>query len=159
MLNRRINDKAIVVAVQGLGHVGYPMASLFAKTGFQTIGYDINLNRLNDIKNSIVISELNAILPLDKLERQKALSEIKANLRISNKEEILKNADVFIVDVPTPLNENETPNLTFLVNTCRTIAKFLKNETLVIIESTIFPGATEEAGGLVRLGPYLFHHG
>lgn len=144
MLTRRINDKTVVVAILGLGHVGYPMAALFAKNGFQTLGYDINLKRLNAIENGIVLSELNSILPINQLERQKALSEITANLRISNKEEILKNADVFIVDVPTPLNENETPNLTFLENTCRTIAEFLKNESLVIIESTIFPGATEE---------------
>jgi nucleotide sugar dehydrogenase len=144
MLKQKIKDKTVVVAVLGLGHVGYPMASLFAKNGFQTIGYDIDRKRLSDIKQGKVISELTSILPTDEVKRQKTLSEIANNLRVSNEEEILKNADVFVVDVPTPLKENETPNLLFLTNTCKTISKFLRKETLVIVESTIYPGATEE---------------
>jgi UDP-N-acetyl-D-glucosamine dehydrogenase len=144
MLKQKIKDKRVVVAVLGLGHVGYPMASLFAKNGFQTIGYDIDRKRLSDIKQGKVISELTSILPTDEVKRQKTLSEIANNLRLSNEEQILKNADVFVVDVPTPLKENETPNLLFLTNTCKTISKFLRKETLVIVESTIYPGATEE---------------
>ncbi|MCW4016840.1 MAG: nucleotide sugar dehydrogenase [Candidatus Bathyarchaeota archaeon] len=144
MLKQKIKDKTVVVAVLGLGHVGYPMSSLFAKNGFQTIGYDISSKRLSDINQGKVISELTSILPNDETHKQKTLSEIANNLKISNKEEILKSADVFVVDVPTPLKENETPNLLFLTKTCKTITKFLRKETLVIVESTIYPGATEE---------------
>ena len=144
MLTQKIKDKTVVVAILGLGHVGYPMASLFAKNGFQTIGYDIDRKRLSDITKGTVISELASILPSDELKRQKTLSKIATNLRASNEEEIMKSADVFIVDVPTPLKENETPNLIFLENTCKIITKFLRKETMVIVESTIYPGATEE---------------
>ena len=144
MLKQKIKDKTAVVAVLGLGHVGYPMSSLFAKNGFQTIGYDISQKRLGDINQGYVISELTSILPTDEDKRKKALFEITNNLNTSNEEEILKNADVFVVDVPTPLKENDTPNLLFLTKTCKTITKFLRKETLVIIESTIYPGATEE---------------
>jgi nucleotide sugar dehydrogenase len=144
MLKQKIKDKTVVVAVLGLGHVGYPMAALFAKNGFRTIGYDINRERLSDIKQGKVISELTSILSTDEVKRQKILSEIANNLRTSNEEEILKNADVFVVDVPTPLDDNDTPNLLFLTNTCKAISKFLRKETLVIVESTIYPGATEE---------------
>ena len=144
MLEQKIKAKKVVVAVLGLGHVGYPMSSLFAKNGFFTIGYDINVQRLVDIKNSKVISELNSLLPNDELKKQKVLSDISKNLKLTNDESDLKTADVFIVDVPTPLKEDETPNLIFLENTCRTVSKFIKKETLVIIESTIYPGATEE---------------
>ena len=144
MLMQKIKNKTAVVAVLGLGHVGYPMSSLFAKNGFHTIGYDINRTRLEDISEGRVISELVSLLPADEVKRQKVLSEISKNLNLSFEEEVLKNADVFVVDVPTPLKENETPNLIFLEITCKTISKFLRKETLVVIESTIYPGATEE---------------
>ncbi|PVX23718.1 MAG: UDP-N-acetyl-D-glucosamine dehydrogenase [Candidatus Bathyarchaeum sp.] len=144
MLKQKIKDKTAVVAVLGLGHVGYPMASLFAKNGFQTIGYDINRKRLSDIKEGKVVSELSSILPTDETKKQKTLAEIAKNMNVSNTEEDLKNADVFVVDVPTPLKDNETPNLLFLTNTCTAITKYLRKETLVIVESTIYPGATEE---------------
>ena len=108
MLNQKIKNKTVVVAILGLGHVGYPMSSLFAKNGFQTIGYDINSKRLEDIANGRIISELTSLLPSDESKRQIVLSEITKNLNLSNEEKVLKNADVFIVDVPTPLKENET---------------------------------------------------
>ena len=144
MLKQKIKNRTAVVAVLGLGHVGYPMSSLFAKNGFQTIGYDISCKRLDDITQGKVISELTSILPTDEVQRKKIISEVSKNLKVSNEEEILKNADVFVVDVPTPLKENETPNLIFLENTCKMISKFLRKDTLVVIESTIYPGATEE---------------
>jgi len=144
MLKQKIINKQVVIAVLGLGHVGYPLASLFAKTGFQTVGYDIDNKRLDVIRQGKAIPEIESLLPTDKTKRAKTLSEISKNLTVSNDEQILKNADVFIVDVPTPLLENETPNLLFLENTCKTISKFIRKETMVIIESTIYPGATEE---------------
>lgn len=144
MLEQKIKKKTALVAVLGLGHVGYPLASLFAKTGFQTLGYDIDKKRLDAIRQGKALTEISSLLPTDSAERAKTISEISKNLTVSNEEKILKNADVFVVDVPTPLRENETPNLTFIGNTCKTISKFIKKETLVIIESTIYPGATEE---------------
>jgi UDP-N-acetyl-D-glucosamine dehydrogenase len=143
MLKQKIKNKTISVSILGLGHVGYPMASLFAKNGFQTLGYDINSKRLDDIKQGKALSELSSILPTDEVNKQKVLSEISNNLKVSNQEKILENADVFIVDVPTPLND-DAPNLFFLKTTCKTISKFIRKQTLVIIESTIYPGATEE---------------
>lgn len=144
MLKQKIKDGTVVVAVLGLGHVGYPMSSLFAKNGFRTIGYDISRKRLSDITEGRVVSELVSILPVDEAERRKALSAIDDNLSVSNKEGDLRGADVFVVDVPTPLKEDETPNLIFLSNTCKTISRFLRKDNLVIVESTIYPGATEE---------------
>ena len=144
MLKQKINDTTAVIGILGLGHVGYPMSSLFAKNGFTTVGYDINPTRLKDIQSGKVVSELDGILPVNKKKRQEKLAEIEKNLNLTNEEENLKNADVFLIDVPTPLKENETPNLVFLENTCKTICTFLKKGTLVIVESTIYPGATQE---------------
>ena len=144
MLKQKIEDKSAVVAVLGLGHVGYPMASLFAKNGFSTLGYDINSERLRDVQQGVVASEIASLLPVNKVQRKQKLSEIAKNLKTSGEEESLREADVFIVDVPTPLKEKEIPDLSFLENTCRMISKFLKKDSLVVIESTIYPGATEK---------------
>ena len=76
MLKQKIKNKTVVVAILGLGHVGYPMSSLFAKNGFQTIGYDINLKRLEDIAHGRIISELDSLLPSDEFKRNKVVSEI-----------------------------------------------------------------------------------
>ncbi len=144
MLKQKIEDKSAVVAVLGMGHVGYPMASLFAKNGFSTVGYDINNERLRDVRQGAVVSEIGSLLPVNEVQRQQKLSEIAKNLKTSCEEKSLREADVFIVDVPTPLKEKEIPDLSFLENTCRMISKFLKKDSLVVVESTIYPGATEE---------------
>ncbi len=144
MLARKIQDKTVSVAVLGLGHVGYPLASLFAKNGFKTLGFDIDYSRVKEIERGEAISEIAFLLPTNAKNKKNAISKISNHLKVSNNEELLKNADVFIVDVPTPLKENEIPNLVFLENTCKTISKYLRHATLVVIESTIYPGATEE---------------
>lgn len=144
MLEQKIESRTARVAVLGLGHVGYPLVSLFAVKGFPSIGYDINKKRLNDISQGKAQAEIASLLPTDKAEKSKKLAEISKNMMVSNNPQILKKADVFIVAVPTPLRENETPNLLFLENTCNTISNFIRKGTLVIVESTIYPGATEE---------------
>jgi UDP-N-acetyl-D-glucosamine dehydrogenase len=144
MLEQKIKNRTACVAVLGLGHVGYPLVSLFAMKGFPSIGYDINEKRLDDINHGTAQAEIASLLPTDKVARSKKLAELSKNLMVSNSTQVLKKADVFIVAVPTPLRENETPNLVFLENTCRTISRFVRKGALVIVESTIYPGATEE---------------
>lgn len=144
MLEEKIKSKTAVVAVLGLGHVGYPVASLFAKAGFKTLGYDIDKKRIDAIKEGKTLKEINFLLPIAATNRTKVVSRISKNLTVSNEERILKDADVFVVDVPTPLKKNGTPELIYLENTCTTILRFLRKDVLVIIESTIYPGATEE---------------
>ena len=143
VLEQEIRNRTVIIAVIGLGHVGYPLASLFAKKGFLTIGYDIDKKRLKDIKQGIVHKELSSLLPDNRIEQIKTIEEISQNLLISHNKKVLQKAKVFVVTVPTPLEINQTPNLTFLENTCTTISKFLQEGSLVIIESTIYPGATE----------------
>ena len=143
MLELEILNRTAKIAVIGLGCVGYPLASLFAKKGFLTAGYDINKKRLKDIKQGTVQKELSSLLPHDRNKRIRTTEEISKKLLVSNNEQILKEANIFVVTVPTPLKLNQTPNLTFLENACRIISKFLQKGCLVIIESTIYPGATE----------------
>jgi UDP-N-acetyl-D-glucosamine dehydrogenase len=144
MLEQKIRNKQAVISVLGLGHVGYPIASLFAINGFQTIGFDVDPKRLNDISHTKTVEEIYSLLPTEDVAKDKVLAELSKKMVLSGKEQILKDADVFVVVVPTPLKEDETPDLLFLENTCKTISKFIKPDALVIIESTIYPGATEE---------------
>jgi len=144
LLAKKIKNKDAVISVLGLGHVGYPLASLFAKSGFQTIGFDIDEKRLDDIFYGKAIEEINPLLPIDINAKKALMADIFSRLTLSKKEVALKGVDVFVVTVPTPLKENQTPNLLFLEDTCRIISKFLRSGSLVIIESTIYPGATEE---------------
>jgi UDP-N-acetyl-D-glucosamine dehydrogenase len=143
-LQEKIKNKDAIISVLGLGHVGFPLASLFAKNGFKTVGFDVDEKRLNEIIQGKSVEELGALLPTDNFLREKVLADIFEKLTLSRKEQNLENIDIFVVAVPTPLKENETPNLQFLENTCKTISKFLRAGSLVIIESTIYPGATEE---------------
>ena len=143
MLNQEIRNRTAKIAVIGLGYVGYPLAALIAKKGFPTIGFDISKKRLKDIKQGTVQKEISSLLPNDRIARIKTIEEISKNLLISNDERVLQKAKIFVVAVPTPLKTNQIPNLTFLKNACKLISKFLKKDSLVIIESTIYPGATE----------------
>ena len=143
MLELEIRNRTAKIAVIGLGRVGYPLASLFAKKGFPTTGYDIDKKRLMDIKQGIMLKELSSLLPDNTIERIRTIEEISENLLISNDEQVLKKGKIFVVTVPTPLKTNQTPDLSFLESACRLITKFLQKGSLVIIESTIYPGATE----------------
>jgi UDP-N-acetyl-D-mannosaminuronate dehydrogenase len=80
MLKQKIKDKTVVVAVLGLGHVGYPLFSLFAKNGLQTIGYAISDKRLADLWQGMVHLRTTLILSTDGAECQQAISEILKNL-------------------------------------------------------------------------------
>lgn len=125
--------KNLKLAIIGLGYVGLPLAVEFGKKRRVT-AYDINKVRINELKNSI--------------DRNNEITsqEIKesAGLHFSNSEEDLTTANCYIVTVPTPIDENKRPDLSTLLNACKLVGKYLKKNDLVIFESTVFPGATEE---------------
>ena len=121
------------IAIIGLGYVGLPLSVAFGKVR-PTIGFDIDENRLLQLKKNIDLT-----LELD------SHSIKSANyLTFSNSIDDLKSCNVFIVTVPTPINENKQPNLNPLIEASRTIGQVLKEGDIVIYESTVFPGATEE---------------
>ena len=108
------------IAIIGLGYVGLPLAKEFSKI-FKVIGYDKNIKKI------------------------KKLIKIKnKNLFFTNNQNILRTPKIFIVCVPTPINRNKTPELSPLKNATKTISKFLKSGDIVIFESTVYPGLTEE---------------
>ena len=121
------------IAIIGLGYVGLPLAVEFGKH-FDTLGFDINAQRVAELQQG-----------MDRT-RETEPEEIKAaiHLRCSADPEELKDRNVFVVTVPTPINEHKQPDFGPLVAASRSLGRHLKQGDLVIYESTVYPGATEE---------------
>lgn len=120
------------IAVVGLGYVGLPVAVAFGKQQ-EVVGFDINETRINELKNGYdCTNELND-------EDLK-----KSNIKFTNQPEELNKVDFIIVAVPTPINKNNQPDLTPLIKASETVGKALAKDTIVVYESTVYPGATEE---------------
>lgn len=128
-----INLSDIKVAVVGLGYVGLPLAVEFGKKR-STIGFDINETRIEELK-----SGLDHTLETEPEELQAAL-----HLTFTAKAQDLAAANCFIVTVPTPIDEHKRPDLTPLLRASESIGKVLKLGDIVVYESTVYPGATEE---------------
>ena len=130
MLNDRLKPN---IAIVGLGYVGFPLAIEFAKK-YHVIGYDLNKSRIQQLeKYEDVTQEVSSL-------------EIKNSLllKLTYKIEDIKDCDTFIVTVPTPITENKEPDLSPLKNASKIVGKCLKKDDVVIYESTVYPGATEE---------------
>lgn len=121
------------IAVIGLGYVGLPLAVEFGKK-LPVIGFDINQARIDELK-----SGHDHTLEVESCELAQS-----TQLVFSSSLEELKSANVFIVTVPTPIDEHRQPDMTPLVKASQTIGKVLKKGDIVIYESTVYPGATEE---------------
>lgn len=137
ILKDKIKSKKAKIAVVGLGYVGLPLAVNFAKKGFTVFGLDKDQDRVDRCnKKENYISDIkNADLKLV-VDKEKFAA--------STNFEILKVADVIIICVPTPLKRKYTPDITYILSAVRTIKQYLKKNTLIILESTTYPGTTEE---------------
>lgn len=127
------------IAIIGLGYVGLPLAAAFAAK-YKVIGFDINAQRVKQLQNGEDVT-----LELTSEELQKALTGEGANkLIVTDNPEDIKEATVYIVTVPTPTNKYNQPVLTPLQKASETVGKVLKKEDVVIYESTVYPGVTED---------------
>jgi UDP-N-acetyl-D-galactosamine dehydrogenase len=133
--------KSIKIAVIGLGYVGLPLARLFA-TKYPVVGFDINQKRIGELMNGndstleIDDKTLKAVL--------KSSSNDENGLFCSAELKDIKNCNYYIVTVPTPVDKNNRPDLTPLYKSSETVGKVLKKGDIVIYESTVYPGVTEE---------------
>ncbi len=132
-LKQKIENKSVVLGVIGLGYVGLPLAAEFGKY-YKVIGFDINKKRIEELKNGI-----DRTLEVSKEE----LSQAKKLFYTDNAEDI-KQADIYIITVPTPVDEYKVPDLTPVLKASETVGKVLKKGDVVVYESTVYPGCTEE---------------
>ena len=121
------------LAVLGLGYVGSPLAIEFAKK-YEVVGYDINHARVDDLTNGL---DRTGELTQDDLIK-------RGRLEFSSQIEDLKSCTIYIVTVPTPINKDNTPDLSFIIKATEEIGEILKIGDIVIYESTVYPGCTEE---------------
>lgn len=132
----------IKIAVIGLGYVGLPLARLFA-TKYPVVGFDINQNRIDGL-----LSGTDSTLEVSDDVLQKVLvKDFKSNqngLLCSSEISTISDCNYYIVTVPTPVDKNNRPDLTPLYKASETVGKVLKKGDVVIYESTVYPGATEE---------------
>jgi len=123
------------ICIIGLGYVGLPLAHAFSSK-YQVVGLDIHQTRIDELNKAY-----DRTLELDKSQLQEALdNDIKFTCDIED----IKDCNIYIVTVPTPIDKNKRPDLTPLIKASETIGKVLKKDDIVIYESTVYPGATEE---------------
>ncbi len=133
----KIEDRSAVVSVIGLGYVGLPLALELSKAGYRVVGIDVNAG---------IIDKVNAGNSYIGDVRDTELAEQVKNGRLhaTRNFESLKAVDCIIVCVPTPLDINKQPDMSFIKSAINSVAKYLHRCTLVILESTTYPGTTEE---------------
>ncbi len=131
-----MNEKKI--AVLGLGYVGLPLA-LELSFHYKVIGFDINSTRIRQLKKGI---DLTLEVEQSTLKRQQG-----NQLNFTNKVLDLRECNFFIATVPTPIDKKKRPDFSSLINVCKILGPILKKEDVVVFESTVYPGATEEICG------------
>ncbi|OGX24240.1 MAG: UDP-N-acetyl-D-glucosamine dehydrogenase [Omnitrophica WOR_2 bacterium RIFCSPHIGHO2_02_FULL_45_21] len=136
-LEQKIKDKSVEIAVIGLGYVGLPLAVELAKCGFHVTGIDTDRDRVSNVKNAVPY-----ILDVD-IEDIKKLVKCGC-LTPSADFRKLQQADVIIICVPTPLKRKYQPNINYIKQAVRKIKQHLRRGQLIILESTTYPGTTDE---------------
>ncbi len=133
----KISKKEIIVGVVGLGYVGLPLAVEKAKAGFKTIGFDIQSKKVDMVNaginyiGDVVDDDLKAIVA-------------KGLLSATSDFSFVKDVDFVAICVPTPLDIHQQPNISYVRSSAEDIAKYMKRGTMVVLESTTYPGTTEE---------------
>ena len=136
-LLKKIDNKEIVVGVVGLGYVGLPLAVEKAKAGFKTIGFDVQeskvklVNEGHNYIGDVVDKDLKDLVEKGMLSATTDFSKIK-------------DVDFIAICVPTPLDEHQQPDISYVKGSCESVAKYFKKETMIVLESTTYPGTTEE---------------
>jgi len=128
-----MHEKTKTIAIVGLGYVGLPLAVEFGKQ-HEVIGFDINQARIAELRQGIDIT----------LETEPEELAAATGLRFATEIEDIANCSIFVVTVPTPIDVHKRPDLTPLIQASESVGKVLKKGDIVVFESTVYPGATEE---------------
>lgn len=136
-LKQKISSKRARISVIGLGYVGLPLAVNFAKAGFFVTGLDTDQDRVDNVNAKIsYISDI----PTREVAKVVNSKKLKASLDFQT----IAESDVIIICVPTPLKRKYTPDITYILSAVKTISRYMTKDTLIVLESTTYPGTTEE---------------
>jgi len=134
---KKIRDKSMRVGVVGLGYVGLPLAVEKAKAGFRTIGFDVQKEKIEMVNQGH--NYIGDVVDHDLADLVKA-GMLSATTDFS----FVKDVDFIAICVPTPLDKHQEPDISYVKSSAEAIAKYLSKETMVVLESTTYPGTTEE---------------
>ncbi len=135
-LLKKISDKSATVGIIGLGYVGLPLVIRFSEEKFKVIGFDIDTEKCQTLNSGeSYIRHINA---------EFIQIALKNGFTATSSWEKISEVDCMLICVPTPLGINNTPNLQYIYNTLKSICEFLKKGQLLILESTTYPGTTDE---------------
>ena len=137
-LLKKIEDKQAKIGVIGLGYVGLPLLIEFIEQGFQSVGFDIDESKVKSLKaGETYIKHIHQ----DRIQSMLETGLFDATTDFS----LLSDIDCIVVAVPTPLDKHQQPDLSYILNTSESVAKYLRKDQLVVLESSTWPGTTDEA--------------
>ena len=128
-----MNQNKRKISLTGLGYVGLPVAIAFAEAGFSVVGFDVNEGRINDLNKAVDVTF--------EVENDRLTN---ANITYTSNPSAIQDADFHIITVPTPVTDNCEPDISFLISASQTVGKQLSVGDIVVYESTVYPGCTEE---------------
>lgn len=136
-LEKKIKDKTAIVGILGLGYVGLPLAVEFGGAGFKVIGFDISEKKVELVNSGR--SDIDDI-PSEQVKQLRDARRLEATSDFSK----LKETDCIAICVPTPLNKTKDPDVSFILSAAGEIKKYLRHGQLIVLESTTYPGTTDE---------------
>ncbi|PHR56628.1 MAG: UDP-N-acetyl-D-glucosamine dehydrogenase [Robiginitomaculum sp.] len=134
---KRVESKKLVIGIVGLGYVGLPLARAYIDVSLNVVGYDINEAKLAQLR-----SGQSGIRHIEDSFVKKSMAD--GSLQVTSDITDLKQVDAILICVPTPLDIHQQPDLSYVVSTCEALAPVLQKGQIVILESTTYPGTTEE---------------
>jgi UDP-N-acetyl-D-galactosamine dehydrogenase len=132
---KKLNKEDYKICIVGLGYVGLPLAARFSLKGFDVTGFDIKEERINQLNDKVDVN--------NDISDTNLKSLVKHSKLTSNIDEV-KESNIFIITVPTPINEDKTPDLEPLIASSKLVGSIIKKGSIVIYESTVYPGVTDE---------------
>ena len=136
ILLRKLNDKSAVIGIFGLGYVGLPLALRFVEAGYSVVGFDIDVEKINKINNRESYFK--------HIGKDKIAASVDNGLSVTIDFSKANEVDALIICVPTPLNKSREPDLSYVISTVELMLPHLRAGQIVSLESTTYPGTTEE---------------
>lgn len=135
-LARKLEDRAAVIGIVGMGYVGQPLALRYSQTGFRVIGFDIDQDRVDSLNRGQTT--------IDHIAGPTIAAAIQRGMSCTTDFSKITDVDAVIICVPTPLNKYREPDLGYITRTCDSIAPYVRSGQVISLESTTYPGTTEE---------------